>query len=362
MAVGTPTETLQQIPSQDFITDPELFFQLTRRNVVTPRVHGAPGPGSFLNSQLPQVGIISKLWITFTGTLTVATAAVTSSDQWPYNLLKGFILGANGQNDLFNVDGLDLHALRFLRYPAYTEKVDAFPGTVGGGDSIAVGTYNLHLTWEVPIAFDDTSLIGSIYAQSAATSLVARLQQAINADLFTANPANATVAGNFSVTMVNFDVPYDDKGRLVVPDLSRLHGVNSVEVPVSAVGDQRAALIRSAGQLMRLMVSVRGSATNRLSGLPFAASTKKLDRLRVEYGGNQRPYVFDPAAVLLSLNGQHYGAPIPYDRLVLDFVKENPPRDTIILAGVTELAVVPGIGAGVTITGGSTRVVQETLF
>lgn len=362
MPVGVGAETLQTIPAQPFTIDPGAFFQMTSKTVLTPRTIPAPGAGQPASAQLLQSGIVSKLQVKFEGTLTVATAAVTSGDQWPYNLLKGFLLSANGQNNLFDCDGLDLHVLRYARYPSYTERTDVFPGTVGGGDTIGTGTYTLSLTWEVPIAIDDVTLIGSLYAQSSATNLTVRLSQALNTDLFSANPANATLAGSFFLQETLFQIPTDAEGKIVIPDLTRLHGFNAVDLPVNTTGENRAPLIRSAGQLSRLFVSVRASATNRLSGMANAASTKKLEALRVEYGGNQRPYTFDPASQLLSLNNQHYGATLPYDRLALDLVKENPARDTILMQGVTELTSVVRIGTGVTLTAGSVRQVQETLF
>jgi hypothetical protein len=344
------------------VVDPAAFFQMTKKNVTTPKSTPAPGPGGTAVLQLLQTGIVSKVLVTFVGQLTVATAAVTASDQWPYNLLKFFKLSANGANDLWSCDGIDLAALRFLRYPAYAERVDVFPDQVGGGGSIGVGTYDLYLTWEVPVAMDDTSLVGSLYAQSSATALQVSLTQAVNADLFSANPGNATITGTFYVSEVFFDVPFNADGALVVPDLSRLHGFNAVDVPITNTGETRIPLIRSQGQLSRLLTSVRSSPTQRLSAKPGTPANRKIDAIRLEYGGNQRPLVFDPAALLLAINNQHYGAPVPYDRLVFDFVRENPPRDVILMAGVTELAVVPKVNTAVSISGGSVRIVQETLF
>jgi hypothetical protein len=362
MPVGVGADKLQNIPISPYVTDPAAFFQMTSKNILTPRTPAAPGEGKSIEVQLLQSGIVSKLQVTFVGTLTVTTAAVTTSDQWPHNLLKGFLLKANGQNNLWDCDGIDLTALRFLRFPAYTERTDVFPDVVAGGGSIAVGTYTLSVTWEVPVAIDEVSLIGSLYAQSSATNLTVKLSQALNTDLFATNPANAAIAGTFYVQETIFDIPIDDKGLIVIPDLTRLHGFNAVDFPVTNVGDARVPLIRSAGQLARLLISARGSATNRLSGLPNAASTKKLNSLRLEYGGNQRPFDWTPISTLLSLNNEHYGAPLPYDRLAIDLLKENPPRDIIMMQGVTELAVVPNIGSGVTLTGAGVRLVQETLF
>lgn len=362
MPVGVGAETLQNIPVSPYVTDPATFFQMTSKNILTPRSPANPGPGQSTTVQLLQSGVVSKLQITFVGTLTVATAAVTTSNKWPYGLLDGFLLSANGQNNLWDCDGLDLQALRYVRYPSYTERVDVFPDVVGGGGSVGTGDYTVYLTWEVPIAMDDVSLVGSLYAQSSATNLTVKLTQALNTDLFSANPANATLTGTFYVQETLFLIPVDGQGNIVIPDLSRLHGFNAVDFPITNTGEARVPLIRSAGQLGRLFISGEAAANNRLSALPNAASTKKLEALRIEYGGNQRPFTWDPASQLLALNNQHYGAPAPYDRLVMDLLKENPPRDIILMQGVTELAAVPRIGAGVTLTGASVRLVQETLF
>ncbi len=363
MPIGTGAETLQNIPAQPFIVDPAAFFQMTRKQVINAGgAHALADPGGTITRQLLQAGIVSKLHITFVGSLNVATAAVTTGANWPYGFLDPFKLSANGQNDLISCDGVDLHALRFARFPAYDERVDDFPGSVGGGDSVAIGDHDLHLTWEVPIAMDDTSLIGSLFAQSAATSLSVTLGTATLADLFSANPANATFTGDWYITETLFDVPIDAEGQMVTPDLSRLHGFQALDTSFTQVGEVRTALIRSSGQLSRLFLSVKDATHSRLQALPSAADADSIDQVRLEYGAGQRPLVYNPAATLLSVNNQHYGAVLPYDYLAFDFVRENPPRDVILMQGVTELAVVPTVNAAATITAGVVRAVQETLF
>ncbi|MFA5711813.1 hypothetical protein [Mycolicibacterium sp.] len=362
MAVGTGSETLQNIPNVNFVVDPPAFFAQTSKNVATPKSRSTPDPGGFFTEALPQAGVVSKILLHFVGEITVVTAAATSSARWPYGLLDAFQLSANGQNDLVQCDGLDLHALRFVRYPSYDESVDAFPGTVGGGDTVATGSHDLHLTWEIPIAMDDTTLVGSLYAQSAATNLQVRAAVATMAQMFSANPGNVTLSGQWYITTTFFDIPVDGDGRIIIPDLSQLHGINAVDYPFTSVGEVRTPLIRSAGTLMRLLVSAQRAANNPLSALPAATSANKITDLRLEYGGNRRPYVFSPSSTLLAINNQHYGAPVPYDRMVLDFVRENPLRDRVLMQGVTELAAVPTIGSGVSVTDGRVRLVQETLF
>lgn len=361
MATGTGSVTLQNIPTNPFVIDPARFFQQTRKNVVTNDAVTV-GSGKFQNRRLPTVGIVSKLQLVFQGQVVIAAGGATTSDLWPHGLLSSFILSANGQNELVSVNGLDLHTLRFLRYPAFTEKIDVFPGTLGGGNALAAGTYPLYVTFEVPMAMDDMSLVGSLFAQSQGTNLNIKITEAAATELFSVTPANATITGAWTVQETFFDIPLDGSGQQVLPDLTRLHGINSNDTPFANVGEVKAGIIRSAGQLVRALVSVRSSATNRLSAAPNAATSKLIDKIRLEYGGNQKPLVYDPAATLLAINNQHYGSSAPYDRLILDFIRENPQRDVIYMQGVTELNVVPTVDAAVTVSAGQVRVVQETLY
>lgn len=362
MPVGVGSQTLQTIPAQPFVPDPAQFFAMTSKTVLTPRVPPIPGPGVPVSLQLLQAGIVSKLQITFVGSMVVATGgATTAAAKWPYGFLDKVRLSANGQNDLFSCSGVDLNVERYLQFPAFVDFVDEFTGNVGVGAAVAAGTYPLYLTWDVSIAADQTSLIGALYAQSSATNLTAELTQARMADLFSANDSRVTITGSFYLQETLFQVPTDPKGQLVTPDLSRLHGFQALDVPISNVGETRVPLIRSSGQLMRLLVQVR-QADVMLSALPSTAADLKIDGLRLEYGGNSRPYTFFPASQLAALNNQHYGAPLPYDYLCVDFVKENAIRDAVYLQGVTELAVVVDLNDAVDPSGCVARIVQETLF
>lgn len=364
MAIGTGTPTLQTIPTQAFRISPAEFFAKTDKEVFTAKTLTHPSAGQPWTTALLQAGIVGRLELKFVGTLVVSTAAVTTSSAWPYNLLNNFTLSANGQNLLWNCSGIDLKALRHVRFPSYSELVDNFPGTVGGGDSVATGTYNVELTFEVPLGMDDATLIGALYAQSGTTNLQLTGTIASNTELFSANPNNAAITGTWYIQETIFSVPQDTgSGELIIPDLTKLHGFTGVETGYSNTDEVRTPLVKQAGNLERLFLSVTRSTGNRLSAMPNASSANKLDSVRLEYGGNKRPYDINPASYLLNLNNQHYGAPAPYDRLVLDMVRENPLRDAILLAGVTELAIVPKVGSGVTVgNGANVRVVQETLY
>lgn len=367
MPTGTGAIQSQNVPSENFVVSAEEFFAMTSRNEAPMETMAAASgviQGMTWSRQVPQTGIVSRLRVTFVGQAVVATAAATTSSRWPYGLIDNLAVSVNGQNNLFQCDGLDLHAMRFVRNPAYEDVTDQFPGSVGGGNSVGVATHPLYLTWEVPIAMDDTSLVGALYAQSSATNITLDRRVATNTQLFSALPGNVTLSGTFFTHVTRFSVPRSpaEGNPLVIPDLSRLHAINAIELPITATGDVRLPLIRSSGSLSRLLFSANSAANTPLVAQPSAAAANRITAIRLEYGNAQRPYAYEPAGTLLALNNNNYGAPAPYGRLVLDFVRENAPRDMVLLQGVTDLALVPTISTATTLTAGTARLVQETLF
>ena len=271
MPLGTGQEHLSTIPQQGIVTDPALFMQSTKKRVYNPIGFTAPDPGQSEVFDLPRAGIASKLQVTFVGQVVVTpgTGSVTSSNEWPYNVMRAFSLNVNGHSELWNCSGLDLAALRYVRYPAYSDVVDEFPGQVGGGDVLEAGTHDLHLTWEIPLAMDDVSLIGSLYLQSASSNVQSRISQALNSDLFIlAGNGAVALTGRYTTELTTFEVPYDGERNIIVPDLSRLHGFTAQRVPFTATGENRVELIRSSGQLARLFVSAEKADNARLSAHP----------------------------------------------------------------------------------------------
>jgi hypothetical protein len=365
MPTGTGAITLSQIPDVPFVIDPGQFFDKTEQQIFQAMALPLPGPGSFVPFNLPRTGVLSKLTVTFVGTLTIANAAVTPSWLWPYGILQGFVLSANGQNDLFECNGIDLAVLREARYPYFVDHVDMFPGAIGGGSPIAIGTYPIFLTFEVPVAIDDTTLGASLFLQSSSTNIRITMAQELTANLISAGAAaNWTLAGNFLVEPDIWKIPYGPNGELVLPDISRIHTLVANEIPFQNTGDVQVPLIRTAGQMERLFVRAFGAYPNTpLTAAPGQPANTAIDQIRLQYGGNQKPEVYNPAARLLSRNSQWYGATLPYDALCFDRIRENPVRDLVYYQGVTELqtvltvdpAVVPGVGCKV-------RTVQESLI
>jgi hypothetical protein len=351
---------LQTLPDVAFQPDQARFAALTRKQVFKHTTFATPGAGAEKTFQLPQSGVIAQLRIVFDGQVVVANAADEARNEWPYGLLSRFRMNVNGATEVWNVEGEDLHVLRYLRNPAFEDALDVYPGQVGGGTDTAIGTHQVYLTWVVPVAFDMVTLVGALFAQSAAVNIECTVQQATAEDLFE-TPANVTLTGNWHVEITSFDVPKEN-GIIVAPDLSRIHAVNSVRYPVSNAGETRHELIRSSGLLTRLIISGERSDNNTLSAAAAAADADTIEAMSFEYGSQVRPYVWNPASMLLAQNNEDYGGLPPYDRLVLDTGRYNPIRDGIHLQGLTEAAIVLDLHDDVVLANGFIRLVQETLF
>lgn len=157
-----------------------------------------------------------------------------------------------------------------------------------------------------------------------------------------------------------YDVPRAEDGSLLTPDLSRLHGLQTVDIPFAATGETTAPLIKLNGMLTRLFVQVK-SATNTI--LDPAAVTEAWNELRLEYGGNRVPLDFNPLRWLVARNNENYGGRIPYGYVCLDFVRENAPRDAVLFGGVTDLRCITSVATGTAIsTGAQVHMLEEVLY
>lgn len=368
MPMGTGATTLQTIPVDPYRISPAEFFGMTVRD--QSRIERKTGVdfGGVWDTPMPQVGIIQKIRTIAIGTLTVSANTATPTNRWPHGVLKRVRLTANGQNDLHNYDGIDAHVMRFCRFPAYEDAVDSFPGDPGGGPggntlaAIAEGSYDIHLTWEHPVAADESTMVGAIFAQSSAANIVLSRERATAVELFGDDAAEVTLDLDFHTEVIRYEVPVDGEGNLVLPDLTRLHAINTTDWQFGGTGDVEVPMIRSAGQLHRLQLTVNASSTDRLIPSPIAADTQRVDALRLQYGGNKRPLDYNPISTLQAQANNWYGSVPPYDAMVLDLIRENPQRDILLLQGVTELRAIPTVSANVTVSGGTVHLVQQTLF
>ncbi|HUC37028.1 MAG TPA: hypothetical protein VMR97_07890 [Acidimicrobiales bacterium] len=367
MPIGSGVETLRLLPSVPYVIDPASFAAMTTENVAPLTPIAAPGSSQRVSYQLPDADVVARLRINFDGQVVVSNANQTPSFAWPYGLIANFTLTANGiSHDLWNLSGNDIFELNFVDHPGRFSNSDVFPGGLGGGTAIVPGIYPLHLSWSIPIAVDDAWLVAALFAQSSQTLLNGSILQENTQNLLAAggNVADFTISGSFTITETSYEIPIDNNGRMILPDVTKLHQVVAIYEPWTNTGANPVTLLRTAGQLMRVFVSGTSAFNTPLSAAPGTALTGAIDEIDLMYGLRATPYVWAPASVLAKTNELDYGALVPLDTVVIDQMARNPVRDMILLQGVTNLranividsAVVPTVGQA------NLRCVEEILI
>lgn len=356
MAIGTGARHLSNLPAQPFVINPALFFELTQRNEDTFASKDWPGFGNPLTFELPHADIIASLTVIFEGTVTGATAG-TMDPWWAYRLLKEIVFAGSGKSDLHSASGLDFHVLRFIRNPALNRGVEFYSTATDENG-------NFRAAWDIPIASDMTTLIGAMWAQSQASQLNLKLRTSTAAEL--ALSGVPAITGTFKVFRVAFTAPYEpgDGGRLVIPDMSRLHGVLAREENFNNTGQVKHPMDKLQAVLMRVLsYADLGSAGGEANPVNYAALNPAVEKITFRFGAKQSPLEYEPAWLLAKKNAEHYGSMLPNGYVALDFVRENAVRDAVILPGVTDPAIIHTIRAGTTLAANSkTRLVQEVQY
>jgi hypothetical protein len=362
--------------------DPVEFFRKTRRQTINQQAPKAfAGLGSTDNVQLLQQSVISGLVLRFSGTLNIniGTGTVASTARWPYDLPKALRFSANGQSNLINCSGGKLKLREQMLSPDLNDRgvtqtvagATVTQGTLslaseawGVGSNttgLATSTPAVELEWYIPVAFDDKTLTGAIFAQTSATDLLLSIDWAPLTDLF-ALTGNATVSitGNFTVTSKSYTIPQAPNGQVIVPDLSTFHsmiqsrysqlanGVNEVRLAGQGVGKQ----------LLRLYWQTWNGSTP----APLAVNDTNAGQLGWRFGGNDTPELFTNGRLMRYDCERRYGTDIGaiHGFKVFDFVYENAFRDSVDEGSATELRLVEEIPTGVTLTNSVLEYVAET--
>ena len=367
MPTGTGATAIRNLPVTKYQINPGLFNQLTSRVIFDPVNFALPAFGNYQNTQLLQVGIVSAINILVTGSIVTvgSTVTVAPTAHWPWDLISVQISG-NGQNNFISCTGWDLTDRLRAANRAYVDTVSSFVTAAGAAPfntaTAAGGTNsNFTLAYKIPIAMDDTTLVGALYAQSEATNLVLKITTRNAADLFNITAGTLTITlGNVYIEEEIFEVPYDPQhsDTLIIPDLTVLHGLVSNDNAVASQTTLDTQLFRINGQLERLFFQTWDLTT---AAAPAMVATATYTQTQLIYGSNQNPYTFNPMSMLDFRNNRDYRVNFPEGRYCLDFVADNPARDLVLLEGVTNLRLRTQYGTAP--TGGSyVHFVQETLF
>lgn len=386
-----PPQVMQGIEVPASSVDAGAFFRATRRLSFIMRSATYGGLGLTDNIPVMQTGIVAQLWIRFVGTLVTVngTGAVATTARWPYDLIRAVRLSANAQSNLINVSGAKLKARDIMGRGDLTDRGvsrgigGASPGTartdgtmslaseswgVGSNVSaIAPGTYNVDLLFPIPVAFDQMSLMGAIFAQTSATDLNVAVDWAPASDLFTlTGTATASLTGTYQVEGTVFSIPQGPNGDVIVPDLSVFHSLIQSRVAGLSAGVQDPRL---PGQgVGRQLLRMFWQMWNGSPSAPLPVTDTNFGQLGWRFGGNDTPELYP------SLGGQAHLMRYNVERTfnsdlaglpgfaVFDFCQENAFRDTVDEGAATELRAVIEIQNGVTLTSPYIELVQETAF
>lgn len=384
-----PTQIMQGIEVPVSSVNPAEFFRLTRRGRILQKgLANFAGLGNTDVLPILQTGVLSGIMIQFSGSLviTTPTGAAATTGRWPYDLIKAARFTANGQSNLINCHGAALKAREIMAKGDLTDRGvvrgvgGASPGTQvnqgtmslnteswGVGQNvtaITAATYPVELEWYIPIAFDEITLQGAIFAQTSATDLFCAIDWAPLTDLFQlTGTATATLTGSVNALSTLYSIPQSPTGDIIVPDLSVFHSMIESRVTTLANGDNE---VRLAGQgvgkqLLRIFGRVINNGVTTQTPLPV--NTTNYGQILWRYGSNDTPESF----VNGSLHSHHVEKMYDADLCSLagwwshDFCQENAFRDSVDEGTATELRWLANIQNAVTLTSAFGEYVQETV-
>lgn len=389
MPAPAPTQIMQGIEVPTSSVNPQDFFRLTRRLTILEKGLGAfAGLGFTDTIPILQTGVLSGLMLQFNGSLVVTpgTGSVATTGRWPYDLPRAVRFTANGQSNLINVHGGKLKAREIMARGDLTDRGvvrgigGASPGTqlnqgtmslnneawgVGSNvTAIAGGTYPVQLEWYVPIAADDMTLTGAIFAQTSATDLFVAVDWAPSTDLFVIT-GNATIAltGSFNTFATLYTIPQAANGQIIVPDLSVFHSLIESRVSTVSNGDNE---VRLAGQgvgkqLLRLYGQLWNGTGSNIA--PVAMNDANFGNVQWKFGGQDIPESWNNGRAHAYRVEKLFDADLCTSQgyFVHDFINENAFRDSVDEATATELRFLLNITNSVVLgTGASIEYVQET--
>lgn len=361
MPTGTGAINLRNLPTTKYTINPPLFNALTSRVFFDPINFTLPTFGNYIQNQLLQVGIVGAINLIIAGTITStgATVTITPTARWPWDLISVQISG-NGQNNFVSCQGWDLYLRLLGANKAYVDGTSTYPSDPTASPFDVAGAVAFTLCYRIPIAMDDTTLIGALYAQSEATNLTYRIQTGNSADLFNIAAGSLAISATVFLEEEIYEIPYDPShaDTLIIPDLTALHGLVANDNAVASQTQVDTQLFRINGQMERLFFYTVDKTDADIIFVPTATYNYS----QLIYGSNQTPYGFNPQTFLRWRNNRDYRVILPADGVyVLDFVTDNPSRDQVLLEGITNLRL--RTNYAVAPTGGSyVHFVQETLF
>jgi hypothetical protein len=385
----------------------QLYYGLTRRQIRQAKpLTSFAGVGNSDEFQLIHDGIVAALIIRVTGTIVGVGTAATSGRRWPYDILRGIRFSANGQTNLVNCSGLKAKALQFMQ-PDDSDKgvtplggVAGTPARVGigganpgfsvdvptaltqsgylsdtidrwgfgsGCSGIAAGTYPVDLHFFIPVAYDQKTLEGAIFAQTEGTNLVLSLDWANQSDVFpTAFGTSTTFNLQFSVHEVYFDIPIVGGKRLLPSGIQYFHQLVQTRATTAiAQGDNEFILpgVARGRKLMRVFYQLWNGAASAPVVPADSSNVQNFGPQGWIYGGNQNPERWALGVDLAFANERIFNADLAsqWGFLCHDFANEWAFRDLVDLGSTNDIRLLMNLTTNVALSAPIWEVVQQVL-
>jgi hypothetical protein len=387
--------------------DDKLFFALTRRQLRAAKsLTNFAGMGSTDEFTLVHDGIVAGLLIRVTGTVTGVGTAAVSTRRWPLDVLRAVRFAANGQTNLINVSGGKLKALQYM-YPDTSDGgvtplggVAGTPVKVGisganpgfsvdvptaqtasgylaeshdiwgfgsGCSAIAAGAYPVDLHYWVPVAFDQKTMEGGIFAQTEGTNLTLALDWASQTDLISTAFGTSTTFGlQFSVHEVYFDIPIVGGRRILPTGIQYFHQlIQTRATSAIAQGDNEFLLpgIARGRKLMRVFWQLWNGAASAPVVPRDGSNIQNFGPTGWLYGGNQQPERYLTGADLAWLGEMLWDSDLAsqWGFFGFDFANAWAFRDLVDLGSTNDLRLSMNVSTNVTISSPIWEVVQQVL-
>lgn len=376
---------MQGIAVPESSVNPREFFARTRRRIQTEQSRAYAGVGGQDVFELKKTDILAGIFLRFDGSLTTVqgTGAVGTTARWPYDLVRQLRFTANGQSNIINASGLKLKAREFMARADISDRgvsqsiagVATTQGTLAqaceswgvGSRATAIpnGTYDIDLSWFIPVAEDQVDLAGAIFAASSSTDLTVTIDWATAAELFTlTGTATATLTGSVQVVALRYSIPLGPDGQIVVPDLSVFHSlIQSRYANQLATGENELRLIgQGAGKtLLRAYSQLWNGAAPQV---PVVLNEDNFGKVGWRFGGNETPDEYADGQVLRYINERMYGSDIGavWGFMSHEFALENAFRDAVDLGTTSEWRQVITVNAAVALNNAAVETVVESIF
>lgn len=378
--------TMQGTQVQASSIDAAAFFANTRRQNLSFRTIGSfEGFGLQDMVQVLQTGIISQIRVTVSGTLTVTpgTGTVATTYQWPYNFLQNARFSANGQSNLINVSGQALKLFQVINELPRSDRgvTQAFGGAAPGNSvnqgtlsqaseswgvgsgvtALAAGSYDVLLTYEIPISYDPAGrLLGAIFAQTQSTDLELTLSWSPQASLF-ALTGDAAIAFNPSVSVEGtvYNIP-NVNGGIVIPNLSAFHSLIEGRAPNQISNGANEITLAGQGVGRKLMRIAYRTISN---GQPLQQNAANYAQPYWRFGGNTTPEQFFDGGDLRRWNEGLYDSDVGglWGYGCFDFSTMFAQRDSVDEGKATQLRFGFSVPNGTALTAPYTEYIQQTI-